>query len=514
MLVTIALPSLALPGDAGTATHQRHKTGKYARRHEHRATSVAINGPVYKGPPVLAQPAIPACSRESALRISKTYNLKGWDIPTPNFGNSITQDYDCWRTNLAEKYGISIMAYNTGQLYSNLINHYVPPSGTQQYAGQRATGAYYTALYATYDLSRWGIPDGQFQLGGFTTNSTYIKFQPNNSNLLYLAYYQTFFNRMFEVNVGYIPLNNVFVGTQVGGNVFNILGANATLPVLTGASNFGDPTPAAIVKWNLPDHFYDKAGIARSAATTVAVNQNLSPVQAENYSNPASIKFTNAPYVFGVQYPTERPLYINEIGYKNDAAPNDPATWVRFTSFYNSSDYNDLAHSGHNQVNDYALLLYGDRQIWQTNFSSPGTAYQGVYVGGTVAYASPYASSISQDYQFRLYEFGMFNRPFDQLSFIYEHETYSHFLANSADAAASCLSGTSCFRHGLNQYTVVYNANIVPGVFLGMGVSYVDHPAAAWSPNGVAYGSATAPVVPQLNINHALNFLASAFINY
>jgi len=54
----------------------------------------------------------------------------------------------------------------------------------------------------------------------------------------------------------------------------------------------------------------------------------------------------------------------------------------------------------------------------------------------------------------------------------------------------------------------------MPGVFFGLGMSYADHPNVAYSPVGLSYGSNAAPVVPQLNINHTLNFLASLFVNY
>ena len=241
-------------------------------------------------------------------------------------------------------------------------------------------------------------------------------------------------------------------------------------------------------------------------------------MQIAHYASPSNIAFSQAPNVFGVQYPQERPLYVNEIGYKNAAAPGEKFTWLRLTGFYNSTDYENLQNTSQ-QVHNVGVLAYADRQIIQTEPGSPLTAYRGVYVGAQVAWVDPRANFITQDYGARVYTLGMFGRPKDQLSFIWEQQVYSQYIVDGIDNSFLNSSGTLSARHATNQFTLSYNINVVPGVFVGLGVAYVDHPALDFSPNTLQYGSQAAPASPiigpvsQLNINHAVNFLASLFVN-
>jgi porin len=464
-----------------------------------------------------AEPApIPACSRESAAALNKYYNIKGWIVPPPAFQNSVSQDYDCWRTNLA-KYGFSVLAYSNLIQQENMLNHYTPASNLQQYAGQKFNGGDSVQVWLLYDLSRFGVPDGQLQIGGVQGGNTWIKFAPNDLTFGQLSYYQTAFHGALEFNIGWLNLVNQFQGVQVGGNLANVLGPASGIQQEVGGSYNTTITPAAIIRWNITNRFYDKFSVSRSLVPNTVGGLGDSILQ-EHYSDPLGLAITNRAYIFGVQYPASRELLINEVGYKNAAAPNDPATWVRFDSYYNFSDYEDLQNPGTaadpgQQVHNMAAQIFVDRQIWQSEPGSRDTAYKGLYIGGTAGYASPQANSIYENFGAQAYTYGMFGRPLDQISLIFQHEAFSPYLANAVNNSSTCLLGNECIRHAQNTYELIYNANILHGWYVGVGAAYIDHPSAAWSPNAIPYGSATAPINPQLNINHALNFLASMHIN-
>ena len=205
-------------------------------------------------------------------------------------------------------------------------------------------------------------------------------------------------------------------------------------------------------------------------------------------------------------------MFVDEIGYKNIATPGDPFTWIRVTGMYNTTKYENFQNPTQ-QTTNAAVLGYADRQVFQSEPGDITTAYRGIYVGGTVSWADPHATAITQDYQFRLYELGMFGRPKDQFSFIYEKSVYSQYIVDSIKSAPLCIVGALCARDFTNQYTFSYNVNVLSGLYFGLGVAYVDHPAVIYSPNALAYGSSAAPAFPQYNINHAVNFLASIFVN-
>jgi porin len=502
------------PNPTPSSKVQHHKKTAHSRKA--RLSPVSYTGIDSKDAPRNAVAPVPACSRESATALQSTYGIKGWVIPPPKFADSITGDYDCWRTNLA-KHGFGLTLYSADITQSNTLNHYVPPSNQQAYAGQRWQGQLAIYSLLTYDLSQYGVPDGQIIAGGGSAQGTDIRYLVNALTLTELAYYQTAFNKALEFQIGYLNLGYQFQGTQVGGNIANVLGYASGIQQEVGGGLQTSVLPTATVKWNITDRFYDKAAVSRSLVPN-AVGGLGNSLEQEHYSNPTGIKLTNTANVFGVQYPTSRELIINEIGYRNAAGPNDPMNWVRFDAYYNFSKYEDLQNPGTpaqpgQQVNNMAAQLFVDRQIWQSEPGSSITAYKGLYLGATAAYASPQANSVYEDFGVRAYTYGMFDRPHDQISLIWEHQAFSPYVANPVDNSPACFSGAQCVRHAANTYSLVYNIGLFPGVYVGLGVSYIDHPSASWSPNALAFGSTAAPVNPQLNINHAVNMLGSLYVN-
>jgi porin len=265
-------------------------------------------------------------------------------------------------------------------------------------------------------------------------------------------------------------------------------------------------------------------------------------IAVEHFTNPTGFGFTNnhpcetRSIGTPICYNSPRELFIDEIGYKTDAAPGNLSTWVRLTGYYNTTHYNDLTFTGTtgsgNTNGNYAVSLYADQQVLQFQPGSPQTAYQGFYIGGTVGRNDPKAAALEQTYELRAYTYGLFGRPRDQLALSYQHIVVSHYLADGLNSTSSCSGATAaffggplvCARHALNTYSLTYTAAIIPGVSATMGAQYIDHPAIVWSPymtsianGGKGFGTAAATTPPfsslnKYNINHALNLVASLYL--
>ena len=76
--------------------------------------------------------------------------------------------------------------------------------GQQAYNGQKPTFFTNNVMLLTYDLSRYGIPDGQIVVGGVYNFDTWAPAGPNALSLATLSYYQTFLNKQVELKVGYL----------------------------------------------------------------------------------------------------------------------------------------------------------------------------------------------------------------------------------------------------------------------------------------------------------------------
>ena len=90
-------------------------------------------------------------------------------------------------------------------------------------------------MQLTYDLSRYGIPDGQIVLGGIYNFDTWAPGGPNALSVATLSYYQTFLNKLVELKIGYLANAVEFWGPFLAGNLAaSIFGPSATIPVELG----------------------------------------------------------------------------------------------------------------------------------------------------------------------------------------------------------------------------------------------------------------------------------------
>ena len=119
--------------------------------------------------------------------------IKGWNYAPPSFSESVTQDYGGWRSSLASV-GIGLIESNITRFQANMLD--TPREGprynpfyesTQNLLGAEAFVLRPQRLVLTYDLSRFGIPDGQLQLAGNFNYATYEAFNPDCATFHYLC---------------------------------------------------------------------------------------------------------------------------------------------------------------------------------------------------------------------------------------------------------------------------------------------------------------------------------------
>jgi porin len=395
----------------------------------------------------------------SPARFDKNLGLKGWNIPFPSFGDTITQDAGGWRTKLAE-YGIGFIEYNAMLGATNMLNTPTSNKGQQAYWGQQPSGSDTSIAFLTVDMGHYGIPNGQIQASGVFTTSTWEAYLAHNFTLNRLAYYQGLWDNRVELLIGYIGNGTAFVGPFVGGNLASPFGQSASIPYELGLSNTPAVAPTAQIKINITPNLYEQFAVQRSLPPTA--NSFLTNSQV----NPTGFDF---------DVPGGKALYVNEVGYKSAAAPNDPYTWIRGGGLYNTSQYVDYSKPGSTRTNEGFYLL-ADRQLWQFDPSSRATAYRGIYAGGTVMWAAPETNVVSQYYEARLYDIGPFpSRPKDQISLVYSHSEFSGYLANTINRA-SAITGNFAQKYS-NTITTTYTYNVSPGFYVTGGIAYTDHPS-------------------------------------
>ncbi|MGA7307624.1 MAG: carbohydrate porin, partial [Pseudolabrys sp.] len=118
-----------------------------------------------------------------------------------------------------------------------------------------------------------------------------------------------------------------------------------------------------------------------------------------------------------------------------------------------------------------------------------GQAARGVYTGVTAMYAPPEFNRFSQYYELRLYGIGLLpSRPRDMLSLVVSRNVFSHYLVDGA------LQQGQLAHDGSLSITAGYTATIAPGIRVGIGLGYTDHPT---------------PVVYTPQTGSALNILAN-----
>ena len=431
-----------------------------------------------------AKPPQVTVSAPDLRRLDKAYAIKMWDFRSPSQADTLLGDVGGLRTAL-DRYGLGFIEYNITQLADNTLatplktpQQYAPSpnrgavaAGNQVYNGERPTLVNISLLYAIADTSRLGIPEGQIVVGASKLNSTWQPLLPNQFSLQQFTYYQTLLDKKLELEIGLLSNTSNFVGTNIGGTFATTFGPAAAVHVLLGMSFV--QSPAVVLKYHLTEHVYSEASVQRSDPVHGPTGN---PIYDGAKQNPAGVRFSA---------PGDGVFLVDEVGYRREAAPGVPETWIRAAGLYNNArftDYSRLASDATVKGNE-GLYALADRQILQMAPGLAATAYRGLYVGGTFEYAPQRTTPISQYEEARIYSIGPFDaRPTDLVSFVYNHQVFSHYIADAlnpvAAAAAPFGIAVPTAVHASNAYTLSYLAHIAPGAYVSAGIGYTDHPSA------------------------------------
>ena len=411
-------------------------------------------------------PATPAPDFD-ALRV------KGYIIALPGPQGTIDPDVAGLRSSLAAL-GIGYIGYSSNNFFDNMLPAERATLGQQVYSGQKPTFLTNNVMQMTYDLSRYGISDGQIVVGGIYNFDTWEPGGPNASSLATLSYYQTFLNRQVELKVGYLANVVEYWGPFLAGNLSSsIFGPSGSIPVEAGLSAWAWTKPGVNIKVNGPDGLYNKFG--------VQVASSPDGPFAEKTSNPSGLDWST---------PNSGTLAIDEVGYRKEAAPGQLATWVRAAGIVNNSRYVDFEFGGRSTGN-YAAYVLADQQFVQLA-PVAGQAARGWYAGVSAMYAPPEFNRFSQYYEARLYGIGLLpSRPSDMVSVVVSRNVFSNYAVDAV------LRSGQLAHTGNYSITAAYYAPIAPGVRVGIGLGYTDHPT---------------PVIYTPQTGSALNLLANLII--
>lgn len=406
---------------------------------------------------------------EKIAPFAKFDNLreKGIWLNIPGPADTIDQDKGGVRSALADL-GIGYVGWTQNSLVDNRMpNASKSTIFNQRYIGESPTFGTVNSMIVTYDLGRFGIPDGQITVGAEQQYWTWKPAGPDRVGVNTIAYYQTFFDRKLELKMGYLRNHDEFLG-------MNPFGPTPVILSQAGMSNNSAPTPALNVKYNLDDRLYTKISIQRS----VSPDGQL----AHMSENPAGLNWHTANA--GI-------LLLDEFGYKTKAAPGLPETWLRAGIGFNDSRYPNLADPSQPRANaNSAYYVAADRQFWQAD--AEGSPARGIYGGFSAMYAPPDVNKVSRYLELRLYAKGLFeSRPGDQIAIAATNTAWSHLAVDAALAKGDLVHRDSTAIWGR------YTARLAPGVYATLGLLYINNPTT------ITYTRQT---------GHALNVLVSTSV--
>ena len=162
--------------------------------------------------------------------------IRGLTIALPGPQDTIAPDFAGIRSGLAAL-GIGYVGYTNNNFYDNILPAERSTFGQQVYNGQKPTFFTNNVMQMTYDLSRYGISDGQIVVGGIYNYDTWEPAGPNAFSLATLSYYQTFLSKQVELKVGYLANVVEYWGPFLAGNLSSsIFGPSGLIPVAAGLS--------------------------------------------------------------------------------------------------------------------------------------------------------------------------------------------------------------------------------------------------------------------------------------
>jgi porin len=408
-------------------------------------------------------------------------NPRIWEAsPFPGTGDTIMGDWGRIRETLA-KHNFGIYVYSISAIDYNLKDSpmYGMPADSdgkigQVYDGQRATRSGPQAAYLTYNIPS---TDTQFVISGVEAWTNWSSSMGvNNARLVDLNINQYFLKKKLKVTLGYASNLQVYYGVYVAGSLAaGTLGVNGILPVEVGQSSTVNSAPTANFKYNINKHYYTITGFQRSMSPYGSAEGNRHDALNLRFNQPGAKLFLQ-----------------QEVGYRSSSAPGVKSLFIRADGFFNCSHYFDyrsgsyaLLHASSVRANrtdnNWAWSLAADRQLTQPDPSLP---FRGFYGGFSVQYAPPQQNVNTQYYEARGYWIGTFRRrPMDMLTLDINNTEFSKiairtFMGTAAYGVVTPSSqlGMSTSSSGQTAYTGVWNWHLRPGLWLGTGLGYTNHP--------------------------------------
>jgi porin len=330
----------------------------------------------------------------------------------------------------------------------DLLDHGQRP---QLYIGQDPTYRANTFVYAIYDLSRLGFAGAsQLVFNANVQAFSYIGENPSGFAINSLYVSQRFNDGRVQLQYGYDEIGNQFYGFSLGTNsTTSPAGVGSSIPYEVGFI-FNKSSPELNLRLASADkHFYDRFGVTRSV--------DPQGPQADWESN----------NFLGLKWhiPGAEALYINELGYQVDAAPQQRMMWIRQGVMYNQSQFPDF-HGGYAGSN-YAYYLVGDYQLLQTDAAQP---FHGFYVNVKADYAPPDRNVYNGDVGITSYVLGPFGQPYDVFALGYTFNQLSSSFVHMRQA-----SGFSATDYSRN-YALSYVHRLSRGIYLSNQLSYTVNP--------------------------------------
>ncbi|WP_158628884.1 carbohydrate porin [Dyella choica] len=333
----------------------------------------------------------------------------------------------------------------------DLLDHGAHP---QLYIGQNPTYRANGYVTATYDLSRVGFA-GASQLV-FNANVQWFSYAGENPtgfaiNSLYVS--QRFNEGRVQLQYGFEELGNQFYGFSLGtSSTTSPAGVGSSIPYEVGFI-FNKTAPEINLRLASPNkHFYERFGATRSVDPE-------GPQPDWDHNNFLGLKW---------HIPGAKALFINELGYQVEAAPQQRMKWLRQGVMINESRFPSF-RGGYADGN-YAYYLVGDYQLFQTDASKP---YRGLYVNVKADYAPPDRNVYAGDVGATLYVLGPFGRPDDAFALGYTFNRLSRSFQRQQQA-----NGIAAVDYSRN-YALSYVYRVARGVYLSNQLSYTVNPIPA-----------------------------------
>ncbi|WP_188794950.1 carbohydrate porin [Dyella nitratireducens] len=386
-------------------------------------------------------PDIIPCHRYDGLQ------PQGTTSPAISTCETMSPDLGKFRASLADHGWLIQGGTNFGGTF-DLLNRAAHP---QLYIGQDPTYRFGSFVTATYDLSRIGFA-GASQLV-FNANVQWFSYAGENPNGFAInSFYitQRFNDGRVQLQYGFEELGNQFYGFSLGTNsTTSPAGVGSSIPYEVGFI-FNKTAPEANFRLASPHkHFYERFGVTRSV-------DPKGPQADWDNNNFLGLKW---------HIPGAKALYINELGYQTDAAPQQSMMWLRQGVMYNESHFPDF-HGGYAN-NNYAYYLVGDYQLLQTDATQP---FRGFYVNAKADYAPPDRNVYAGDMGVTFYLLGPFSRPYDVVALGYTFDRLSRSFERMQQA-----DGFTAVDYSRN-YSLSYVYRVSRGVYLSNQLSYTVNP--------------------------------------